>query len=229
MGGIRDARTLRTGVAMGTLLGLSLLLGGCGTTSLSSMTGGLLGSSSSTPSASGTGGATANASPASITTDDVPCPDTAVRTGAATLIVGKTTGQTEPSPLDVRYQGSVVRIDRQCNVVAGTMHIKVGVEGRIITGPAGGPGSLNVPLRVAVVHDGVNPVTIATQLAQIPVTIDQTLEPVTFTHIYPDISFPLPHPLGRMNNYKIYVGFDPIGARQQKRHAHRRRAPRRRR
>ncbi len=229
MGGKQDAQTLRTGAAIAALLGFSLFLGGCSTSSLSSMTGGLIGSSSSGSGTAGNsgepGGEGGNQSP--LANADVPCPDTAVRTGAATLMVGSTPGPGEPSPLDVRYQGSIARVDRECHVFAGMMHIKVGVEGRVITGPAGGPGSLNVPLRVAVVREGVNPVTITTELVQIPVTINNAVDHVPFTQIYPDVAFPLPRPLGVIEDYTVYVGFDPIGAQaKKKRPVHRRRAPR---
>lgn len=190
------------------------------------MTGGLIGSSPSAPSAPSASGAAAPVAGASSPAPAdayVPCPDTGVLTGASTLMVGDTHGQGAPAPLDVRYQGSISRIDRECHVVAGVMHIKVGVEGRVITGPAGGPGTINVPLRVAVVRQGVNPVTIATQLDEVPVTITSAVGHVTFTHIYPDVSFPLPRPLGIIENYKIFVGFDAIGAQQKKRRPVRRR------
>jgi hypothetical protein len=223
MAGRRDAQTLQAGAVIAALLGGGLLMGGCSTSSLSSMTGGLIGSSPSDSNASSAPGPAASASPPPVNDDDVPCPDTAVRNGATTLIVGSTAGQGEPSPLDVRYQGSIGRIDRECHVIAGMMHIKVGVEGRVITGPAGGPGNLSVPLRVAVVQEGINPVTITTQLDEVPVTINNMIDHVTFTHIYPDVSFPLPHPLGRLENYKVYIGFDPIGAQQKKRRPPRKR------
>jgi hypothetical protein len=219
MGGKRNAQTLRPGAATAVLLGLGLFLSGCSSSSLSSMTGGLVGSSSSTPSAPSAAGA----EPQTPNVQDLPCPDTAVRTGAATLIVGSGQGQGEPTPLEVRYQGSIARVDRECHVIAGTMHIKVGVEGRIITGPAGSPGSLNIPLRVAVVREGVNPVTIVTRLAEVPVTINRAVDNVTYTHIYPDVAFPLPRPFGVIYSYKVYVGFDPIGAQQKKRPVRRRR------
>lgn len=220
MAGKRDAQGLRTGAALAALMGLGLLLGGCSSSSLSTMTGGLLDSEPEKPAPSASSSA-AGASPPAITTDEVPCPDTSVRTGAATLIVGS--GEGEPSPLEVRYQGNIVRIDRECKVVAGTMHVKVGVEGRVIAGPAGGPGGLNVPLRVAVVREGISPVTIATQLQNVPVTIGPGSGFVTFTHIYQDVAFPLPRPLGVISDYTIYVGFDPIGAQQKRRPARRRR------
>ncbi len=78
-----------------------------------------------------------------------------MRTGAATLMIGSKPGEGEPNALDVRYQGSIIRTARECHINAGMMTMKVGIEGRIITGPAGGPGTVDVPLRVAVVQEGV--------------------------------------------------------------------------
>ncbi len=57
----------------------------------------------------------------------------------------------------MRYQGSIIRTARECHVNVGIMTMKVGIEGRVITGPAGGPGTVDVPLRVAVVQEGVSP------------------------------------------------------------------------
>ena len=217
---------LHAGTGLAALLSLGLALAGCSSVSLNSMTGGLLGSSSSAPSTSEPAAGVGGSQPA-LTDDDVPCPDVQVRTGASTLIVGRTAGQERPAPLDVRYQGSVVRMARECHVFAGAMHIKVGIEGRVITGPAGVPGTVDVPLRVAVVHNSINPVTVSTELAQIPVTINNTVDQVTFTHVYPDVSFPLPHPLGVIDSYVIYVGFDPMAVQPaKKKPRHRRRAPR---
>ncbi len=217
---------LHAGTGLAALLSLGLALAGCSSVSLNSMTGGLLGSSSSAPSTSEPAAGVGGSQPA-LTDDDVPCPDVQVRTGASTLIVGRTAGQERPAPLDVRYQGSVVRMARECHVFAGAMHIKVGIEGRVITGPAGVPGTVDVPLRVAVVHNSINPVTVSTELAQIPVTINNTVDQVTFTHVYPDVTFPLPHPLGVIDSYVIYVGFDPMAVQPaKKKPRHRRRAPR---
>lgn len=226
MGGKRNVLRRRTVAVTATLLGLGVVLSGCGSTSLSGMTGGLLGSSSSDAGATAADASGAGGPPPA--DQDLPCPDTGVLTGASTLIVGSGANGEAPTPLDVRYQGSITRIDRECHVFAGVMHIKVGVAGRVVTGPAGKPGSINVPLRVAVVHQGVSPVTVATQLDEVPVTITSAVGNVPFTHIYQDVSFPLPHPLANIEDYKIFVGFDAIGAQQKKRAVHRRRAPRRR-
>jgi hypothetical protein len=149
--------------------------------------------------------------------NDTPCPEVKVRTGAATLMVGNNPRATgEPSPLDVRYQGSIVNTARECHLNAGILTVKVGVEGRVITGPAGGPGSLTVPLRIAVVHEGIAPKTVVSKFASIPVTIANAVDRVTFTHVDPDVSFPMPRPASVLDSYVVYVGFDPQGEQPKK-------------
>ena len=52
------------------------------------------------------------------------------------------------------------------------MTMKVGIEGRVITGPAGGPGKVDVPLRIAVVQEGVEPEDRSlSKFARMPVTV----------------------------------------------------------
>jgi len=154
--------------------------------------------------------------PGAITADDIDCPDVQVRTGASTLIIGSKPGEGEPTALDVRYQGSIIRTARECHVNAGMMTMKVGVEGRIITGPAGGPGTVDVPLRIAVVQEGVNPKAVAANFGRETVVVGNASDRVNFTHIVPDIVFPLPQPLGLIDRYVVYVGFDPAGEQPAK-------------
>ena len=116
----------------------------------------------------------------------------------------------------MRYQGSIIRTARECHVNAGIMTMKVGIEGRVITGPAGGPGTVDVPLRIAVVQEGVNPKAVVSKFGHETVTVNTSIDRVTFTHVEPDIAFPLPQPLGLIDAYVVYVGFDPVGAQPEK-------------
>ncbi len=136
-------------------------------------------------------------------------PSVSVRTGAATLMIGSKPGEGEPSALDLRYQATIVRTARECRVSAGIMTMKVGIEGRVITGPAGGPGTVDVPLRIAVVQEGVNPKTITSKFARVQVTVASAVDRVPFTHIDPELSFPMPQPSADIDSYVVYVGFDP--------------------
>jgi hypothetical protein len=159
---------------------------------------------------------TGNAATGEESATDVECPTVDVRTGAATLMIGSKAGEGEPSALDLRYQGTIVRTARECRVSAGVMTMKVGIEGRVITGPAGGPGTVDIPLRIAVVQEGINPKTITSKFARIQVGIAGAVDRVPFTHVDPDVSFPMPTRAADIDSYVVYVGFDPVGAQQDK-------------
>ena len=128
----------------------------------------------------------------------------------------KKPGEGQPSALDLRYQGSILRTARECHVTAGVMSMKVGVEGRVITGPAGGPGNVDVPLRIAVVHEGIEPKPITSKLIIIPVTVTSDIDRVLFTHVEQDVTFPMPVPAGDIDAYVVYVGFDAQAAQEKK-------------
>ena len=108
----------------------------------------------------------------------------------------------------VKYQGTFVRAARECALVAGQLVMKIGVQGRIIVGPAGGTGQLDIPLRIAVVQEttaGTKP--IVTKFIRIPVTVASATDNPTFTHVEEGLSFPMPRDL---DNYVVYIGFDPL-------------------
>jgi hypothetical protein len=210
---------VRVGAGIAAGLTLGLLLSGCGSTGTTGGSGGGLFSTSPLDlfhrSAKATSGGTAATGPVIDTQYD--CPEVKVRYGAATLMIGDKPGQGEPSALDVKYQGSIIRTARECHLAGNIMTMKVGIEGRIITGPAGGPGAVDVPLRIAVVQESLsNPKTIVSKFERQTVTINNSVDRVTFTQIDPDVSFPLPTPVTDISSYVVYVGFDAFGAQMQK-------------
>ena len=187
---------------------LALLLAGCGSTSLSSLN--LLDSNKATNDAPAESGGVGN-----LSNDDVDCPPIQVRTGAATLMIGGGGKPDEPAALNLRYQGSIIRYARECHINAGVMTMRVGIEGRVITGPAGGPGKVDVPLRIAVVQEGVAPKAIASKFTLVPVEMTSAVDRVTFTHIEEGVTFPVPSPPGLLDAYVVYIGFDTLAAQQQ--------------
>jgi hypothetical protein len=140
---------------------------------------------------------------------DVECPYIQIREGASTLTIS--TGG-DNSAMSLKYQATFVRAARQCALVAGQMVMKVGVEGRIILGPQGGPGEVNVPLRIAVVDEKPSSIkTIVTKLIIIPVAVRSADDNPTFAHVEDNLSFPLPSS-SELENYIVYIGFDPLAA-----------------
>jgi hypothetical protein len=143
---------------------------------------------------------------------DFDCPSVQVRTGAATLTSSATPG--DPSATSLRYQVSIGTTARECRVGAapGTVSLKVGMEGRVIVGPAGaGIANIDVPVRFAVVREVVDTKLITTKLEHIAVTIPPDSGNVLFTHVIEGLDFPIPRG-GDLDNYIIYIGFDAANA-----------------
>ena len=140
-------------------------------------------------------------------TSDLDCPQVTVRTGAATWQIPPGTG-----PTGIRYQASLGQLARECAILGETMTVKVGVEGRVLVGPKGGPGAVSVPVRIAVIHEGPQPRTLWTKFYSIPVTIGQGTTQAAFAQVEDDVTFQLPVNKSELAAYVVYVGFDPQGA-----------------
>jgi hypothetical protein len=151
---------------------------------------------------------------------NIDCPLINIRQGASTLTIGSTGNRgsvesTNNGAMAVKYQGTFVRAARECALVNGNVVMKIGVEGRIIVGPAGGPGQVDVPLRVAVVEEtpaGTKPVF--SKFIRIPVTVASATDNPSFTDIEEGVTFPMPNDI---ENYIVYIGFDPLAAQAQDR------------
>jgi hypothetical protein len=94
--------------------------------------------------------------------NDLTCPSVAIRPGASTYQVAAPGKQ--PIGNDLRYQATITRTARDCNITAGQITVRIGIQGRVIAGPSGAPATVEVPLRVAVVQEGVTPKTIITKV-----------------------------------------------------------------
>jgi hypothetical protein len=116
---------------------------------------------------------------------------------------------------DLRYQLSFGQTARECRVQDGTMLIKVGVQGRVILGPFGAPGPVDVPLRYAVVREGPEPRVIVTKFKRTGATIPPGQTHIQFVDIEEALSFPLP-PAAELEAYVVYVGFDEFGHKNEK-------------
>jgi hypothetical protein len=184
------------------------LLAGCSGLSMPSM--------SSFSSVFAAGSTTGAASEAALALPaDFECPSVTVRQGASTLSFSA--NPAEPSAMNLRYQISFAETARECRMAPGNMlSMRVGVQGRIILGPAGAPGQVDVPVRFAIVHEGTSARTIVTKLDRVAVTIPPGDTNVLFTHVQEELVFPMPRG-GDIDSYVVYVGFDPLGAQEMDR------------
>jgi hypothetical protein len=137
--------------------------------------------------------------------NDLTCPSVAIRPGASTYAVGLP-GQ-PASGTNLRYQATITRTARDCTFNGGQITARIGIQGRVIAGPAGAPASVDVPLRVAVVQDGVTPKTIFTRAYTTNVSMAADGS-VLFSLVAEDIAYP--PPVGAAgDSYVFYIGFDP--------------------
>jgi hypothetical protein len=135
---------------------------------------------------------------------DIDCPVVDVRQGASTLAVY---GAGEQAATNIRYQGTIGEYARECAVVGSNLNIKVGVQGRVILGPLGQPGTLDVPMRIALVQEGAAPKTIWTRLYKVPVTVPAGDSNVPFVQVEENLTVPKPS-ASDLASYVVYVGFD---------------------
>jgi len=136
---------------------------------------------------------------------DMDCPQVTIRAGASTYAVAAPGQQAVGNA--VRYQATITKMARDCTKANGEITARIGIQGRVIAGPAGAPPSIEVPLRVAVVQGGVGEKVIATKAYRTTVNMGED-ESVPFTFVAEDLVYPAPQ--GRAaDSYVFYVGFDP--------------------
>ena len=128
-----------------------------------------------------------------------------VRAGASTLSIGAPGKQAVGN--DLRYQAVISKMARECTINAGQITAKIGIQGRVIAGPAGAPPTVTVPMRVAVIQGGVGEKVIATKAYQTTVSMTEDSS-VPFVIVVDDLVYPAP-PGALGDSYVFYVGFDP--------------------
>ena len=151
---------------------------------------------------------------------DLTCPEVTIRAGASTFAVGLPGKEATGS--DLRYQASITRTARDCTLNGGSITARIGIQGRVIAGPAGAPDTVEIPLRVAVVQGGIGEKTIATKAYTTTVQMSEDGS-VPFTLVADDLVYPVPAAKDA-DSYIFYIGFDPQAlAPQPKPRARRRR------
>ncbi|MCA3654342.1 MAG: hypothetical protein IOB85_06905 [Methylobacterium sp.] len=194
------------GVALAAL-GLSLMvLAGCGSSSLT-------GSGGSDPTVAGDGSGWGTAilfggrrftEPPPTEKREYTCPAVEILEGTVALRSGDT-----GTARGVGYQASIRDTARECALVADNrLNIKVGVQGRLVLGESGKPGTYTVPVRVAVRRTGGE--TVYSKLTTASVTVPATDTQSTFTVIDDGLSLPL-SASDPGDEYTILVGLDPQG------------------
>jgi len=137
--------------------------------------------------------------------EDLNCPPVSIRAGASTFAVAAPGKQAVGN--DLRYQVTITKTARDCTRSGGEITARIGIQGRVIAGPAGAPASVEIPMRVAVVQGGVNEKVIATKVYRTTVSMSEDAS-VPFTLVADGLVYPVP-PGATADSYVFYIGFDP--------------------
>ena len=127
----------------------------------------------------------------------------AIRAGASTYAVA---ARQAARGNDVRFQVSITARPPATARAQRRHRGAIGIQGRVIAGPAGAPTSVEIPLRIAVVQTGVGEKVIATKVyrTSVAMTEDGSV-PFSFVATIWCITAP-PRTTG---NFVFYIGFDP--------------------
>lgn len=127
------------------------------------------------------------------------CPNVTLRDGTAFFNSYAKGGQDDPAKLT--YQSAITDATRNCTRTDTTMSINVGVAGKVVTGPAGGPGTVNMPIRIAVIRGEE---VLYSQLHKNAVQVADTSMATQWVFTIPNITIPKP----TARDVQIFVGYD---------------------
>ncbi len=114
----------------------------------------------------------------------------------------------EGDPGGMRYQATIREWARECIHSGDTMTIKVGVIGRVVTGPAGVEGAVELPLRIAVTGD--EDAVLASELVPVTVAMSSASGTQGWNIVVDTITVPA------ADATRIYIGFDEEAGRKRR-------------
>lgn len=152
------------------------------------------------------------------------CPVVHVRQGGAAHRVYRGRGT---SNQDVRYQFSIGQTARECRVENGQLVIRVGVEGKVLLGPAGNNSAFRVPIFIGVENDNTDQMMVS-KVYQVEASIPQGAAHTTFSVVSEPLVVPVTREEANLD-YVIYVSFERPGRASARRGRSGRRAARSRR
>ena len=104
-------------------------------------------------------------------------------------------------PAKVIYQASITDVTRDCSNANGQLSMKIAVAGKVVPGPMFAPGTITMPIRVAVMH-GTEVLYSQIHPYQVQVTDPSAATQFAFT----DQNVVVPEPTAQ--DYQAFAGYD---------------------
>ncbi len=106
--------------------------------------------------------------------------------------------------LAVIHRGEITKMARECQVYSDRVVVRYGFAGRVLLGPKGVPGTVNMPVSIRVANTEQK--TLATDKMTVSTTVPPG-DPAGYFSMVREIAFPLQ--IGtRPEDYKIFVAFE---------------------
>ncbi|MGH6794257.1 MAG: hypothetical protein ACREDH_03430 [Methylocella sp.] len=131
------------------------------------------------------------------------CPEVLILEGTA---ASQAYAGTPPSNENLRYQYSLTDTARECTLEGDQLAVKIGVAGKVLLGPAGGPGNFSVPVRMAVLRERDNQ-PIVSKLYRAAVVVPTSETEADFTIVSEPLRVPFIQDHAE-DDYTIKVGID---------------------
>lgn len=108
--------------------------------------------------------------------------------------------------LAILYRGELTKAARECVLQPGTAHVKVGFAGRVLLGPKGNSGTVNLPMHIYLTDKKGK--IIKNNKMTVPVTIESG-KPIGYFSMIKKIDIPLTE--GKSGkDFRLFIGFDKI-------------------
>jgi hypothetical protein len=190
---------------------LTILVGGCGLSSLTSGLGSSVFGSSSSQSAPAPGVSEEQLLSAAKTDMGGAAPVGEVSAGCPRLSISPHGSHLTiyedgraGDGLAIMHRGEITKTARECQLEPGRVTVRYGFSGRVLLGPRGHAGTVKLPINVVVTDAKRDKITTDT------VTIDATVavdNPIGYFSTVRSVTFNIPEG-SRAGEFEVFVGFD---------------------
>lgn len=127
------------------------------------------------------------------------CPGAEIRYGAEAINLYSNNAQ--PTPDGLRFQVNVQRVARECDVIGDNIVARVGAAGRVVAGPKGSQGKVDVPVRIVAMNGDKQ---VYTTLK----TVSVDVQPPDYGANWSVVDESVTIPAGIANSTTIFIGLE---------------------
>lgn len=106
--------------------------------------------------------------------------------------------------LAIMHRGEITKTARECSIEPGRVTVKYGFSGRVLLGPRGKPGTVSMPLSIFVTDAKRERIAADKIKVDVAISLDK---PIGYFSTVREVTFTVPEG-ARPGEYEVYVGFE---------------------